>query len=260
MSPADGATAVIGIQDDRLEGALAETVWGKARVAEDWPGPVPWLAQIHIYDSAQDPVQELAEVGCHQGIGEVVALPLNDVGSEPGRRFHVRSSGKNRTSRTNLQPMTGSSSALTCGYLLIRASSARRSSAVGFAEELPGFRDPQLGRVAEKPSADDLVVRVMGLEEERLAWRERTEPVATTGLPEIDLRHLRPGGQKPVPLWSVTPTYPRTTIFCTKAMSAWRPSPQWVGEALSATYAETRTGECLVALISVSHAGQRRAR
>lgn len=39
----------------------------------------------------------------------------------------------------------------------------------------------------------------MGLEEERLTWRERTEPTATTGLPEIDLRYLWPGGQKPVP-------------------------------------------------------------
>jgi hypothetical protein len=41
----------------------------------------------HIHDSAQNPVQELAEVGGHQWVGEI-GLPLDDVGSEPGRRFH----------------------------------------------------------------------------------------------------------------------------------------------------------------------------
>jgi hypothetical protein len=88
MSAADGAAAVIGIQDDRLEGALAEPVRGQARVGEDRPRPVPWLAEIHVHDSAQSPAQDLAEVGCHQRVREVVALPLDDVGSEPWWWFH----------------------------------------------------------------------------------------------------------------------------------------------------------------------------
>jgi signal transduction histidine kinase len=68
------------------------------------------------------------------------------------------------------------------------------------AEELPGLGDPQPRRVAEEAAADQLVVRVVGLEEERLARRQDTELAGAAGLPEIDFRHPRPVRQEPVPV------------------------------------------------------------
>ena len=43
-------------------------------------------------------------------------------------------------------------------------------------------------------------MRVVGLEEERLARGKDTELAGTAGLPEIDLRHPRPVHQEPVPV------------------------------------------------------------
>jgi hypothetical protein len=39
----------------------------------------------------------------------------------------------------------------------------------------------------------------MGLEEERLAWRQDAELTAAAGLPEIHLTHFWPGGQEAIP-------------------------------------------------------------
>jgi hypothetical protein len=102
MSTADGAAAVIGIQDDRLEGALAKPVRGQARVAEDRPGPVSWLAEVHINNSAQNPVQELAEVGVSSrvdpGAGDGaeephLIPPAPAVATQAGRRAFPRKRG-----------------------------------------------------------------------------------------------------------------------------------------------------------------------
>ena len=71
---------------------------------------------------------------------------------------------------------------------------------VGLAEELPGLGDPQPRRVAEEAAADQLVVRVVGLEEERLARGQDTELAGTAGLPEIGLRHPGPVRQESVPV------------------------------------------------------------
>ena len=71
---------------------------------------------------------------------------------------------------------------------------------VRLAEEFPGLGDPQPRRVAEEAAADQLVVRVVGLEEERLARAEDTELAGAAGLPEIDFRHPWPVRQEPVPV------------------------------------------------------------
>jgi hypothetical protein len=44
----DRAAAVIGVQHDCLERALAEPIGGQPRVAEYWPGPVPGLAEVQL--------------------------------------------------------------------------------------------------------------------------------------------------------------------------------------------------------------------
>jgi hypothetical protein len=51
----------------------------------------------------------------------------------------------------------------------------------------------------KNPPADNLVVRVVGLEEKRLTRGQHTELTATAGLPEIHFRQLRPGRQEPIP-------------------------------------------------------------
>ena len=111
--------------------------------------------------------------------------------------------GKKRTSRTNRQPITGSSPG-PIGARRYRPIRSRISCDAGdpvrLAEELPGLGDPQPRRVAEEAAADQSVVRVVGLEEERLARRQDTELAGTAGLPEIDLRHPRPVCQEPVPV------------------------------------------------------------
>jgi hypothetical protein len=73
------------------------------------------------------------------------------------------------------------------------------ASPVGLAEEFPCLGDLQPRRVAEEPPADDLVVRVVGLEEERLTRGQHTELTATAGLPEVHFRQLRLGRQEPIP-------------------------------------------------------------
>jgi len=42
-------------------------------------------------------------------------------------------------------------------------------------------------------------MRVVRLEEERLTGLQRAERMPATGTPEIDFRHLRPGGEEAVP-------------------------------------------------------------
>ena len=71
---------------------------------------------------------------------------------------------------------------------------------VSLAEELPCLGDPKPRRVAEEASADHPVVRVVGLEEERLARGQDPELAGAAGLPEIDLRHLWAVRQEPVPV------------------------------------------------------------
>lgn len=77
---------------------------------------------------------------------------------------------------------------------------------VRLAEEFPGFGDSQPCRVAEEAAADQPVMRVVGLEEERLAWGQDVESAGAAGLPEVNLRHLRPVRQEAYQLLSVTPT------------------------------------------------------
>ena len=64
---------------------------------------------------------------------------------------------------------------------------------VGLAEELPCLGDSQPRRVAEKPSADNLVVRVVGLEEERFAWVQCMKASPAAWAPEVDFSQTWPG-------------------------------------------------------------------
>lgn len=53
---ADGAAPVVGVQDDRLEGLLAEPVWRQPQVAEHRPGPVPGLMEVQFHRDGGAPV------------------------------------------------------------------------------------------------------------------------------------------------------------------------------------------------------------
>ena len=91
-----------------MEGALAEPVGRQPRVDEHWSWPVPWLAEVQVHRFAQEHVQQFGEIRRDGGVGEVVALPLDNVGGKArGRSAGLL--GEKRTSRTNRQPMTGSS-------------------------------------------------------------------------------------------------------------------------------------------------------
>ena len=72
--------------------------------------------------------------------------------------------------------------------------------AVVQAQQFPRLRDAQLREPAVEATPNDPVVRVVGLEEERLTRGQDTELAGTSGLPEIDLRHPRPVRQEPVPV------------------------------------------------------------
>jgi hypothetical protein len=77
---------VVGVQDDRLEGALAQPAGSQPRVTAHRPWPVPRLAEVQLYYGAEDHAQQLDEIRRDRGVRQVVALALDDVGREPGRR------------------------------------------------------------------------------------------------------------------------------------------------------------------------------
>lgn len=87
MGSADGAAAVIGVEDDRLERALAESVGREAWVTEYRARTMPRLAEVKLYPGAQEEVEKFSEVRRNGLLGKVVALALNNVAGEvPGRR------------------------------------------------------------------------------------------------------------------------------------------------------------------------------
>ena len=106
---ADGAATVVSIKDDSLEGPLAEPVGRQPRIAEHGSWPVPWLAEVEFHLNAEGQLQKPGEVWLHRWLGKVVALAPHDVGGEWGGGAAMRSGGKKQTSRTNRQPITGSS-------------------------------------------------------------------------------------------------------------------------------------------------------
>ena len=72
-------------------------------------------------------------------------------------------------------PLLAAANAWRLSYMIIGRKHPHAGDPVGLAEELPGLGDPQPRRVAEEAPANQLVVRVVGLEEERLARRQDTE-------------------------------------------------------------------------------------
>src|SRR6476619_2220286 len=79
VGSANGAAAMIGIENDCLKGSLAEPVGRKARGAEYRAGPVPGLAEVKRYLDAQELMEKLSEVRGNGLLGKVVALALDDV-------------------------------------------------------------------------------------------------------------------------------------------------------------------------------------
>lgn len=65
VGSADGATAVIGVEDDRLERALAESVGREAWVTEYRAGTMPGLVEVKLYLDAQEEVEKFSEVRCN---------------------------------------------------------------------------------------------------------------------------------------------------------------------------------------------------
>src|ERR1035441_10029852 len=150
----------------------------------------------------RQPITGFRSVRRHRRVGQVIALALHDVGREPRRRVRdgfwreepdvadEQTADHRVLARTNRAAPV----AADVGPHLLHAVDP-----VGFAEQLPRLRYPQPGRVAEEAPADQPVVRVVGLEEKRLARRQDTELTGTAGLPEIHLGRPRPGRQEPVP-------------------------------------------------------------
>ncbi len=63
--------------------------------------------------------------------------------------------------------------------------------------------------MGEEAAPDDGIVRVVELEQERLARRQRVEFPVPAGLPEVDLVEIRPPAQEPYQSLSVTATHAR---------------------------------------------------
>jgi hypothetical protein len=178
---------------------------------------VPGLAEVQFHRGAESQLQDIREIPRHGRVGHVVALALHDVAGELRRRVrdgvgreeadvadeqapdHWVLAGPDRGPPVPADPRP---------HLLDAGDPVR------LAEELRGLRDPQPRRVAEEAPADQPVVRVMGLEEERLARRQDTELARTAGLPEIDLCHPRPVRQEPVPAVIGHPHIRPHTRYC----------------------------------------------
>jgi hypothetical protein len=58
----------------------------------------------------------------------------------------------------------------------------------------------KLRRTAEEASANDPVMRVVRLEEERLARTHRVEPAGAAGLPKVHLLQRRTSAEEAIPL------------------------------------------------------------
>ena len=63
VGAADGAAAVVGVQDDGLERTLAKPVRCQPRVAEHRPRPVPGLAEVKLDRGAKDQLRSSAKYG-----------------------------------------------------------------------------------------------------------------------------------------------------------------------------------------------------
>jgi hypothetical protein len=190
---------VVGIHHNRFECLLAKPVRRQPRATEHRPGPVPRLSQVQLYRHADKALQQLTEIGSQRAIRQVVPLPLHDVGSETGRRCHGV-----HTEEPGIPDQHASDFwVLTRGHRVVLgdlgAQVGQAISAVPRTQQFPGVRYSHRDETAEEAAADDPVVRVMALEEERLTRLKRTEGMPTTRPPEVDLGQVRPGSQEPVP-------------------------------------------------------------
>jgi hypothetical protein len=164
---------------------------------------VPGLAEIHDHPGAQSQLQYVREILCHRRIGHVVTLALHDVAGELRRRVRnsiVREEPDVADEQAADHRILAGSDRVAAVPADPRPHLLHAGDPVRLAEELPGLGDPQPRRIAEKAAADQLVVRVVGLEEERLARSQDPELTGTAGLPEIDLRYCWPVSQEPVPV------------------------------------------------------------
>jgi len=144
---ADGAATIAhSVQDNRLEGLLAEPVGRYPRVAEHGSRPVPWLAEVQLHHCTQRQPQKVSEVRRYRWVGQVIALALHDVAGELRRRTCGPVQGKETDVADELaadqRVFSGADRATPvpadpCAHLL------RAGNTVSLAEQLPGLGDPQ---------------------------------------------------------------------------------------------------------------------
>ena len=152
---------------------------------------MPGLTEVEFECTIEEQLQKIREIPRDGGVCHVVALALDDVGGEAwgrvrewvGREEAHIADEQAADHRVLAGPIGVPPVVADAGSHLLQVGDP-----VGLAEELPGLGDPQPRGVAEETAADQLVVRVVGLEEERLARGQDTELAATAGLPEIDFR------------------------------------------------------------------------
>jgi hypothetical protein len=147
-------------------------------------------------------VQHVGEVGRDRRIGKVIALTLDDVGGELWRR---RGGGIGREEANIANEKAADNRVFAWrdqGAPVVHYATEHlieAGGAIGLAEVLPCLGNLHRDGAAEEAPAGYPVVRVMGLEEERLAWGENAKLPATAGLPEIDLGEMRAGREEPIP-------------------------------------------------------------
>jgi hypothetical protein len=202
MRAADRAVPMVGVQDHHLEGLLAEPVRSQPRVTEHGTGPVPGLAEVQLDRGAESQPQDVREVPCHGGVGHVVAFALHDVGCELRRRV---GDGAGREEADVADEQAADHRVLTASdrgrrYRPIRARiSAMLATPFASPKNSHASETRRRAESLKKPPADQLVVREVGLEEERLAGGQDPELAGTAWLPEIDLGYPWPICQELVP-------------------------------------------------------------
>lgn len=136
----------------------------------------PRLREIHRDVAVEDAAKKMLKVVGPTRVGQVVILTLHDAGGKAWRRLFGGAGGKESgvaDEDTSDDGVVVAAQALTAVPADPGAHLLQAADTVVFAEKLPCLRHRQSSEATVNAAADDPVLRVMALEEERLARTDR---------------------------------------------------------------------------------------
>jgi hypothetical protein len=199
----DRATSVVRLEHDGLERALSESPRSKARITVHRTRTMPWLREIDLDAIPEQPKDKFLEVARLRVNGQVVSFALHDVrrevrwraslliGCEEPRVSHEDTSD-DRVLAYGDRPLTVLAD--------LRTHLFQTLDTIRLTEQLPRLRHRELREAAVEATTYDAVVRLVRLEEKRLAGRENPELSRASRTPEVDLFQIRTSSKKPVPI------------------------------------------------------------